>query len=160
MAGYMPPYSYPAYGGYSPVQTYMPRMDVPQYPQQSMQQPIQAASPQGNSQASPPMQIGYQCRPVTSREEAVAVQAEYFGAGTIMPDLGHGMIYLKRFNPNTGASDFFDFSVVQPTASDSASEPPPPPPDYSEAFRALGQQLEGMSSRIDDLAEKLGIMQT
>ena len=31
-----------------------------------------------------------------------------------MPDLGHGAIYLKKFNPSTGACDFFAFVVQQP----------------------------------------------
>lgn len=57
---------------------------------------------------------GYVCRPVTSREEAVAVTVDFLGPGTIMPDFGHGMIYFKRFNPNSGGAEFFDFSVQPP----------------------------------------------
>lgn len=57
---------------------------------------------------------GYVCRPVTSREEAVASQVDFLGPGTIMPDFGHGMIYFKRFNPNSGGAEFFDFSVQPP----------------------------------------------
>lgn len=84
-------YGYPNYG-YNPGNTYMP-------PQQQM--------PQQNGQA-------FACHPVTSREEAIAAQTDYFSAGLVMPDLGKGMIYLKRFNPSTGSSDFFDFRLVQP----------------------------------------------
>lgn len=70
---------------------------------------------------APPMQTGYQqapqssfsCKPVTSREEALAMQTDFLAAGTIMPDLSHGVIYLKRFNPNTGASDFIEFACQQ-----------------------------------------------
>lgn len=67
---------------------------------------------------------GYVCRPVTCREEAVAAQVDYFSAGLVMPDLNHGMIYVKRFDPNTGASSFGDFKYcppqpqIQPTAAD------------------------------------------
>ena len=57
---------------------------------------------------------GYICRPVTCREEAVAAQVDYFSAGIVMPDLAHGVIYLKRFDPNTGASSFHDFKYVPP----------------------------------------------
>lgn len=60
---------------------------------------------------------GYVCRPVTSREEAVASQVDFLGPGTIMPDFGHGMIYFKRFNPNSGGAEFFDFSVQPPPQS-------------------------------------------
>ena len=59
------------------------------------------------------MAQAFACHPVTSREEAVAAQTDYFSAGLVMPDLGHGTIYLKRFNPQTGASDFFEFRAVQ-----------------------------------------------
>ena len=57
---------------------------------------------------------GYICRPVTCREEAVAAQVDYFSAGIVMPDLAHGVIYLKRFDPNTGASSFHDFKYAPP----------------------------------------------
>lgn len=54
------------------------------------------------------------CRPVTSRLEAEAVQVDFMSAGTVMPDLAHGCVYIKRFNPNTGASDFLVFSAQAP----------------------------------------------
>ena len=57
---------------------------------------------------------GYVCKPVTSREEAIATSTDYFSLGVVMPDIGHGMIYLKRFNQQTGASDFFDFKLFTP----------------------------------------------
>lgn len=70
------------------------------------QQPMQ---PQQQAQNS-----GYTCRPVTCREEAVAAQVDFFSAGLVMPDLAHGVIYVKRFNPNTGASDFGEFKYAVP----------------------------------------------
>lgn len=100
-----------AYTPYTP--TYQP---FPQYPQPSPYQPRQDVMTQGYpSTQLPPSapaqaaQQGFGCRPVTSREEALAMAPEYFGPGTIMPDLAHGAIYLKRFNQNTGASDFYEF---------------------------------------------------
>lgn len=84
--------------------------DNPYYPQQQQyyggyQRPMQQLQP-----TAP----GYVCKPVTSREEAVATSTDYFSLGVVMPDLGHGMIYLKRFNQQTGASDFFDFKLFTP----------------------------------------------
>ncbi|MBR4855116.1 MAG: hypothetical protein IKU94_00630 [Bacteroidaceae bacterium] len=64
--------------------------------------------------AQMPQNGGFLVRPVTSREEAVAAQVDFFGPGTIMPDLSHGIIYLKRFNSQSGSSDFFSFSIEQP----------------------------------------------
>lgn len=92
-------------------------------PQQQMytggyQRPPQAP------QVSPPIQTpGYACKPVTSREEAVAASTDYFSPGVLMPDLAHGMVYLKRFNQQTGASDFFEFKIYTPE--------PPAPVEYA-----------------------------
>lgn len=89
------PYGYPGYGGYTPGQTYMPQQQM---------QPQQMPAAQ--------MAQAFACRPVTSREEAVAAQTDYFSSGLVMPDLGHGVIYLKRFNQQTGASDFFEYRLA------------------------------------------------
>ena len=95
-------WNYNGYGGYNPMNAYMPQMPV-QAPQNVPQQQM------GNQ--SQPM---FNCRPVTSREEAQAVQVDFFGPGTLMPDLGHGVVYLKRFNQQTGSCDIFEFTVQQP----------------------------------------------
>lgn len=87
-------YGTPGYG-YNPQQTYFAQQQYNPQPQQQM---------------SP----AFACHPVGSREEAVAAQTDYFSAGLVMPDLSHGMIYLKRFNQQTGASDFFEFRIMQP----------------------------------------------
>lgn len=89
-------YNYQPYtSGYNTVNT----------PYQS-QQPMQSQQP---AQAG-----GYICRPVTCREEAVAAQVDYFSAGLVMPDFAHGVIFVKRFNPNTGVSDFGEFKYTPP----------------------------------------------
>ncbi len=92
-------------------------------------------------------QPGFICRPVTSREEAVAVPADFTAAGTVMPDLGHGMIYLKRFNPNTGLSDWAEFTLVTPNEA--------APTDYTDTLRGFGEQLTGLATRLDEMSEKL-----
>lgn len=70
---------------------------------------------QNAPQATPaPPQQGFSVHPVTSREEAMAVQADFFGLGTLLPSLAQGVIWLKRFNPQTGASDMLEFKLVQP----------------------------------------------
>ena len=85
----------PNYGFYGTTQPFQQQMGVAMPQQQQSQQ------------------SGFNCRPVTSREEAVAVQADFFSPGTIMPDLSHGVIYLKRINQQTGASDFLEFAYRQ-----------------------------------------------
>ena len=95
--------AYPTYFPYQgPQSYYQPQMA--NYTPQMPQAPQQAQT--GG--------VVYSCRPVTSREEAVAAQVDFFGPGTLMPDLGHGVIYLKRFNQNTGACDIVTFAVEQP----------------------------------------------
>lgn len=99
------PYTYPNYGGFNTMPTYNPQNFAPA----PVQPPTQPQTVQGGVTAP----SGFSCRPVTSRLEAEAVQVDFLGPGTIMPDLGHGVIYLKRFNPNTGASDFVVFAMEQ-----------------------------------------------
>lgn len=105
-------FGYPG-SAYNPAGTYIPQ-----------QNPVQQFQPQQMA-PTPQQQImqGFACHPVTSREEAVAAQTDYFSAGLVMPDLGHGMIYLKRFNANTGASDFFEFKSMQTEENETAPEP-------------------------------------
>lgn len=103
------PYSYPAFGpqgrsaGFSGGYGY----PVPPMPPQNAPAPVSA-----------PNTAGFVVQPVSSLEEARAVIADPFSAGVLMPDLSHGVIYLKRVNPQTGASDFGEFhaGVAEPAA--------------------------------------------
>lgn len=99
------PYTYPNYGGFNTMPTYNPQNFAPA--------PVQPPTQPQTVQSGVTAPSGFSCRPVTSRLEAEAVQVDFLGPGTIMPDLGHGVIYLKRFNPNTGASDFVVFAMEQ-----------------------------------------------
>ncbi len=64
----------------------------------------------------------------------------FTSAGDIMPDLGHGVIYLKRFNPNTGTSEFAEFKYAAPT-------PPEKPQEYA-TVQMLNDALDGLRSDI------------
>ena len=102
----------------------------PQAPQQAQQTPVQ----------------GFVCRPVTSREEAVAVQVDVFGPGTVMPDLAHGMVYLKRFNQNTGASDFLEFAYrPQETVQ------PAPAYDPRVDIESIRSEMNALRSELDEI---------
>lgn len=117
--------NYPSFGlqpyGYNPA-PYQP----------NYQPPI----PQQQNPAQSPI-----CRPVTSKEEAMGVPVDFMGALMVFPDLGHGKIYLKRFNANTGSADFLEFVPAQV-----AEETPPVDP-----FAALHEQLSELSQKIDQL---------
>lgn len=118
---------YQTYG--NPYQPYYPTA-LPQQTMQPMQQP---QAPQS----------GYSTRPVTSREEALGAQVDFFGPGMLMPDLAHGIVYLKRFNQNTGASDLFEFRVVQPEAQ---TEQPDELEQIRESIKRLEDELEKMKT--------------
>lgn len=94
-------------------------------------------------------------QPVTSREEALAVIADPVSAGVLLPDLGHGVIYMKRFNPQNGTSDFLEFSFVQPTqAVEKAVETPEyvTRKDFDEAMAQLRAELVPRGKRLKEVA--------
>lgn len=93
---------------------------------------------------------GFVTRPVTSREEAVATQVDFFGSGTIMPDLSHGIIYLKRFNQQTGGADFFEFAY-QPHKE--PEQPKYATVDDLEQLRKDVESLKGKKVKKNDTDE-------
>ena len=128
--------SYPPY--YTPYQIGPYSPSQPRFDQMSANTPLT----QNAAQAAPAAQNqGFYVRPVTSREEAVAAQVDFFGPGTIMPDLSQGVIYLKRFNPQSGASDFFAFTVEQPKEET--------PVQY-----ATKEDIESIRAEIDEMKGK------
>ena len=124
-----------------PWQTQRPDM-MQGYPQQAQMAPA----------LSQTQMQGFSARPVTSREEAVAAQVDFLGPGTLMPDLKHGAVYLKRFNPDTGACDFLTFTVSQ-------TEPEAPAaPEYAtrDDLREMQKVIQGLAADIDALQGRGG----
>ena len=101
----MAAYTVPNYGGNFQMPNQM--QNVQGYQQNQVCQ-------QGQNYMIQQSNSGYICRPVTGREEAVAMQVDFLGPGTLMPDFPHGIIFFKRFNPNTGAADFAEFRLAPP----------------------------------------------
>lgn len=116
------------------------------YPMQQGQQSQQAQPVMPQVQSQPAPTSGYICRAVASREEALAVPSDIMGTSLIMPDIAHGMIYMKRFNPQTGASDFADFTFTAPQKNEVAG-------DYAPRadFEALKNAFLEMRAEIDKL---------
>ena len=52
-------------------------------------------------------------RMVTSKEEALGVPVDFSGAPMIFPDVSHGVIYVKQFNPGTGAADIREYRISE-----------------------------------------------
>lgn len=85
--------NYPNYmpGGYqTPQQTYYNPVYAPQYA--PMQQQCMISG-----------------RMVTSREEAMGVPADFTSGITVCPDMGHGVVYIKVFDPKTGTAPVVEF---------------------------------------------------
>ena len=116
------------YGGYTP--QYQPQ----QYPQQQVQQPVQ--SPQ------------HLVRPVASVEEARAVQTDFTGALTIMPDTAHGAIYTKQLNLQTGCADFALYRRVQ--------DPVNKPLETDLSKYVPRSEFDELKQRFNTLCDKLG----
>ena len=79
----------------------------------------QPSQNQGNNSG----QTVFPCVPVMSRSEVERAEIDCFGPGLIMTNLGQGMMYLKRFNPQKGEVEVLDFAFV----------PPPPSPAPAQA---------------------------
>ena len=124
----MSTYPYPQYG-------MMPQQPMPQ--QQMFTPPAPPQMPQAPS---------YTCKPVTSREEAIATATNYLGLGDIMPDLAHGVIYLKRFNRDTGVSDFLEFRY-SPDAQKPAQAEYVTRTAFDEAMASITDELNAIKKR-------------
>lgn len=85
MANYPPTY-YPQPGAYAQQSQYMPQQYM-----QPQQTPVLSG------------------RAVTGREEAMAVPVDFVTGVTVCPDLGHGVIYAKVLDRNTGTAPLLEF---------------------------------------------------
>lgn len=117
------------------------------YPEQpNVQQAANMGQGQGISPAS---------RPVSSKEEAMAVGADFSGAPMIFPDMAHNTIFLKRWDFQTGAAVFTEY-----VPKESASEPPAAvfatQGDFRELAEKMTKRLEELESEMDQL--KKGVM--
>lgn len=126
------PYQYqPPYPSYNPM-IGSPPLPYPAAMQQ--QQPDNTGTQQ------------YTVRPVTSEDEAKAVLPDFGGGITIMPDLPHNTIYVKRLDARTGSSIFIPYRVELPKEQDASYQQQAqstPAPDYvpRSEFEALKAEL-------------------
>lgn len=110
----------------------------PQYPQQYPQQNVQM-----------PQYPQHIVRPVASVEEARAVQTDFSGALTIMPDTAHGYIYTKQLNLQTGCADFAAYSRVQMQETNKPAET-----DLSKFVPR--SEFDELKQRFNTLCDQLG----
>lgn len=137
----------PYYGTYMP-NYYQPMQNMIQPMNQPIQQP-QNQVPQNTQQNS--SQPNFFCRPVASKEEALGVPVDFMGSPMFFPDLAHGVIYMKRFNTNTGAADIFEFHGQQ--AKEQPVDPSFAPLDE---FNAMKDTIIKLQNEIEQLKKPAG----
>lgn len=137
------------YPYYNPYQGNMPQF-APQMPYN--QRPAEMGQGYPQPQNVPQTQAGGQTagfspasRPVSSREEAMAVGADFSGAPMIFLDVAHNAIYVKRWDVANGNAVFADFAPREPVPQ----TPPPSPPPY-----ATQEELKALSDRLSKLEKK------
>lgn len=113
-------------------QNYVPQQNVPQTQTVGQGQGISAYS-----------------RPVSSKEEAMAVGADFSGAPMIFPDMAHNAVYVKRWDFQTGSAVFTEY----------APKDTPQPPDGPAAVYAtqgdFKELAEKLSSRLEDIEAEI-----
>ena len=109
--------------------------------------PQQQNAPVGQQTAP---QQGFSVRPVASREEAMAVQTDFFGPGIIMPCLGQGVVFLKRFNQNTGASDLLEFIYAPPQPKQELMGEFVPMNLFQQLVQKVEQLEKGVTANVPD----------
>lgn len=135
--------NYPMYPSYNP-------QNVPSFSTGPMGA-MPTSQPMGSSAYQQPSMPSTICRPVASREEAVGVPVDFMGSLMVFPDLGHGRVYLKRFNNQTGSADFMEFV---PAPSTDVVEGPEPVDEIKEIKDQLAE-LISLPNQIAELSKKI-----
>lgn len=144
--------NYPYYG------TYMPNYYQPMQGYQQMNQPAltQPQSQGGNvQQTNNASQPNFFCRPVATKEEALGVPVDFMGAPMFFPDLSHNVVYMKRFNTNTGAADIFEFHGQQSQEHQDAMAPSFAPLDEFNATKETIGQLKETIAQLKNEIDQL-----
>lgn len=112
------------------------------------QQNVSPAQPVGQGQG-----ISAYSRPVSSKEEAMAVGADFSGAPMIFPDMAHNAVYVKRWDFQTGSAVFTEYVPK-------GAEPEITPAlyatqgDFKELAENLTERLENIEAEIERLKKK------
>lgn len=137
-----------AFGGYQSVPV-RPDMQMGQvYPQP---QNVAPAPPVGQSQGISPVS-----RPVTSKEEAMGIAADFSGAPMIFPDMAHNVIFVKRWDYQSGSAVFTEYvpKNAPPTPSEDTPAGYATQNDFKELAERLTERLEDIEADIERLKKK------
>lgn len=146
MANYPYPTYYNPYNAYQVAQSGAQAFQQPTIysPSQSLSQPQQTAS-MGQQNNSP----SFICRPVSSREEAIATPTDFNGGILVLTDFYHGMIYTKMLDPKTGSSVFSDYQYIPPQQQTISQ------PETGQVQYAPFAYVERLENEIKGLREEL-----
>lgn len=113
----------------------------------TQQQNVSPAPSVGQTQGISPAS-----RPVSSKEEAMAVGADFSGAPMIFPDMAHNAVYMKRWDFQTGSATFTEFvpkeSVPEAPAALYATQG-----DFRELADKLTERIGEIEAEIKQIKE-------
>ena len=138
------PYYNPYFGAQNPVQPRPFEMGQNYAPQQNAAPAQTVGQGQGISPAS---------RPVSSKEEAMAVGADFSGAPMVFVNMAQNEIYVKRWDFQTGSAVFTEYVPK-------GAEPEAPAAlyatqgDFKEFAEKLTERLENIEAEIERLKKK------
>lgn len=137
--------NYPAYNPYTYNQFGPQQAQQGAFLPQGINQPGQMQAPPQAQQAT--QGLSQASRPVTSKEEAMGVAADFSGAPMVFPDVAHNKVYVKRWNFQAGAADFIEFApVIQPPAPQEVADMP--------LFASI-QQLRDLQNTVDAMQQEI-----
>lgn len=151
-----PPYqgAYPGAPNQNPYGYQQPQYQMPPQAPQFQPNPVPQMMPQ---QPMPNTRPSYICYPVGSLEEAVASRVEAFDPPHIMLDFSHNQVYYKKFNQQTGGSDFATFKRVE---NNEQPQSAPAMPDYEAIAQNLSSRLDGVDEKLTNLLDIFGKVKT
>ena len=134
--------NYPYYTPYPGVQMPVQQRTAEMAQGYSQQQNFTQTQAVGQAQG-----ISVYSRPVSSKEEAMAVGADFSGAPMIFPDMAHNAVYVKRWDFQTGSAAFIEF-----VPKDAVPETPAAVYATQGDFKEFAENLTG---RLDDIEAEL-----
>lgn len=97
--------------------------------------------------------ISVASRPVSSKEEAMAVGADFSGAPMIFPDMAHNTIFVKRWDFQSGSAVFTEY-VPKDSATEVSTAVYATQGDFKEFADRLTERLEDIESDLERLKKK------
>lgn len=122
--------------------------------------PVEMGQGYSQMQNVAPVQTGGQgqgisamSRPVSSKEEAMAVGADFSGAPMVFPDMAHNTIFVKRWDFQSGTAVFTEY-VPKPQEADVPAAVYATQGDFKELAEHLSERLDDIEADIERLKKK------